>query len=85
MSQRPFSDRSLGRRPSVTLFQRGTACFRLKARSSNSEIDLCSNRFELCAVRNTSAHRKRLATGEDVSGRELVGHLPGQVKIRTVT
>ena len=25
----PFNDRSLGRRPSVTLFQRGTACFRL--------------------------------------------------------
>ena len=29
MSEPPFSDRSLGRRPSVTLFQRGTACFRL--------------------------------------------------------
>ena len=80
MSEPPFSDRSLGRRPSVTLFQRGTACFRLKARRSNSEIDLCSNRFELCDVRNTSAHRKRLTTGEDVSGRELVGQIP-QVKI----
>ena len=73
MSEPPFSDRSLGRRPSVTLFQRGTACFRLKARRSNFEIDLCSNRFELCDVRNTSAHRKRLT-------RELVGQIP-QVKI----
>ena len=80
MSEPPFTDQSLGRRPSVTLFQRGTACFRLKARRSNFEIDLCSNRFKLCDLRNTSAHRKRLTTGEDVSGRELVGQIP-QVKI----
>ena len=73
----PLPDRSLGRRPSVTLFQRGTACFRLKARRSNSEIDLCSNRFELCVVRNTSAHRKRLTTGEECLHRlpEMV-HVP---------
>ena len=31
-------------------------------------------------MKNTSAHRKRLTTGEDVSGRELVGQIP-QVKI----
>ena len=31
-------------------------------------------------MRNTSAHRKRLTTGEDVSVRELVGQIP-QVKI----
>ena len=80
MSELPFSDRSLGRRPSVTLFQRGTACFRLKAQRSNSEIDLCSNRFELFDVRNTSAHRKRLTTGEEIPGRELAGQIP-QVKI----
>ena len=54
--------------------------FPLKVQRSNSEIDLCSNRFELCDVRNTSAHRKRLTTGEDVSGRELVGQIL-QVKI----
>ena len=31
-------------------------------------------------MRNTSAHRKRLTTSEDVSGRELVGQIP-HVKI----